>query len=377
MEHLTNQSLGDNNLSSLINGSEESTKFQANQTLNGGQSTLSIIRKFQLFALLVISPVGIILNVFCTRIFYKLKMYKAATGLHMTCISVTDNLAILGIFIFAVNIQNNHSLPIPNIMTQNKHFCKFFFALGAFAMNASSLLLTSCAVQRCISIYFPLKTKQWNMFVVSKYLIATYMFVSLAVGALRFYAARFDEMPNRTMCTVDFLTFNHSWVAATQRVLYFVISNGVTSALTLICTVMIAINLFKSKRQRDSMTSTTSNSVKKEFFITLMLFTVCVVYVSAKMFELTMQSLLVFHRNRNVAPNTLRNMLAFISVAQLLLAVNHSINFFVYFIFLKDFKAYVVSTFQSRQRQPTHGETSVSTTSFSTSLSSALERSRC
>ena len=57
-----------------------------------------VMFKVELYCFLVIIPLGIFLNFLCFIIFLKSKMYKTATGIHVTYLAIADNVVFYGVF---------------------------------------------------------------------------------------------------------------------------------------------------------------------------------------------------------------------------------------------------------------------------------------
>ncbi len=331
---MENTSLADES-NVTTNGSDNYFNIQAS-TFYTSVAAFSVTEKAQLYAFVAVCPLALLLNTLCTAIFLRLKLHKTLSGLHLTCISVIDNLAILGIFTFAVNVQTHVSFP--NVMTVNKYVCKLLFGVGAFALNSSSLLQTSLIVQRCISIYCPLKKRVCQTF------IGIYFLISLAVGSLWYHTATYLNINGVKICAVDNKIFSGAWYFMLQNILYYGARNGVSSGLSVICTALIAFNLLKFRRRRVAVTM--GQNAERQFAISLTLFFVSFVFVTAKIFELVVGRIIAYHWQKGVVTKVYENAIAALPIAQLFLVVNHSTNFFICLVFLQDFREYLVEMFE-------------------------------
>ena len=157
-----------------FNGSSE---FSEEQLLTLYTDMVILADRIRLYGSIVIIPPGIILNILCFVIFYKIEKHKSALGLHMMCMAIADNCILLGIlimedygFIFGKSFR---------IQDFNMVFCRgayIFFNAGPLL---GGLLLASVTVERYCCIAFPLKVKTWNLTRLSKILNVLYFFASL------------------------------------------------------------------------------------------------------------------------------------------------------------------------------------------------------
>lgn len=311
---------------------------------------LLITEKIQLYCYFIIVPLGFVLNCLCTVIFYKTKAYKTPTGLHITCISVTDNIALLGIFVTSVGIHVDETFP--DILITNKYVCKLVYGVATFGLNISSLLLTSATIERCISVSFPLKIKSVNMLFFTKICITLYFIVSLVFGGLWYYSITYIKIFDEIVCTLNFEIYNLQWFAVLQNIIYYGFANGVSSAICLFCTTVIAFHLYKAKRHRLALTNeNTITQNSKEFRISLMLFIIATIFVTSKTIELIIDRTLAYHWERNLVTQLYKNVAAAYPISLLLLAINHSVNFLIYLGFLKDFRKCCLLLFQRKTRR--------------------------
>ena len=57
------------------------------------------LNKIEMYADLVIIPLGVIMNILCLIIFIKSKISQSPTGLTLTCLSIADNIVLVSIFL--------------------------------------------------------------------------------------------------------------------------------------------------------------------------------------------------------------------------------------------------------------------------------------
>ena len=143
----------------------------------------SKIHAIGLYSVLIISPVGVLLNVLALIVFIKIKNYKTSTGLLLVCIAIADICVLIGMvvtraFVFesSFNMFNSHA--VKYILCKGGPFVYYT------GLVWSGLLLTSVTIERFICITFVLKVKTWNLLKFSKYLARLYLIgsVILATG---------------------------------------------------------------------------------------------------------------------------------------------------------------------------------------------------
>ena len=57
-------------------------------------TVLDVMLQFELYAQLVIIPIGMVLNFLCLIIFIKSKTHKSPTGIHLTYLAVADTIVL-------------------------------------------------------------------------------------------------------------------------------------------------------------------------------------------------------------------------------------------------------------------------------------------
>ena len=160
-----------------------------------------ITEQIELYGSLIITPLGLILNNLSLVIFYKCKLHKTATGLHLICIALADNSVIFGTFFSRSQFWVNY-ISIPDFALINAFCCKAFNFFIDFGFLWNNLLLASATIQRFISIVSPLRANAWNMFYISKFLIAVYIAVSVFFGGAIAYVQEIFTDIDGKVCLV-------------------------------------------------------------------------------------------------------------------------------------------------------------------------------
>ena len=297
-------------------------------------SLLDITQQFELYSDLILVPIGIVPNVWSFWTLYKMRTYQSAAGLHLMLIAIADTVTIIGLF-----FNRSHSfrkyIKIPYFMNMHIILCKGIPLIASLGTIWSGLLLLSATIERFISIAFALKVKSWNLLRISKILIVVHLAISLALSVAWVYYLQFIEMYGKTFCNVE--TKYQDIYHKIDTFTFAVFGNGVCGGLVLIFTTLIAIFLFKSKQQRSSM-SHGSKTSDKEFRITLMLFLVACLFIFTKLPEIVVVQIIIQYADNQPRDQSYANALIAWPVTNVLLILNHSVNFVIYVIFFKTFR---------------------------------------
>ena len=297
-------------------------------------SLLDITLQFELYSDLILVPIGFILNIWTFWTFYKMRTYQSAPGLHLMFIAIADTVTIIGIFFFRSNTWRKY-INIPYFMNTHIILCKGIPLVASLGTIWRGLLLLSATVERFISIAFALKVKSWNLLRVSKILIIVHLLISTSLSVVWVYFLELIEMYETTLCNVDVKYQNIYYEVDT--LIFAVFGNGVCGGLVLIFTILIATFLFKSKHQRSSM-SQSSNKSEKEYRITFMLFLVACLFIFTKLPEIIIVQIGIQYADNRLRDQLYANAMIAAPVTNVLLILNHSVNFVIYLIFFKTFR---------------------------------------
>ena len=297
-------------------------------------SLLDITQQFELYSDLILVPVGIILNVWSFWTFYKMRTYQSAPGLHLMFIAIADTVTMIGLFFYRSHSWRKY-INIPFFMNSHIILCKGIPLIASFGTLWSGLLLLSATVERFVSIAFALKVKAWNLLRISKILIIVHLAISLVLSVAWVYFLELIEMYGTTFCNVE--TKYQDIYHKIDTFTFAVFGNGVCGGLVLIFTILIAIFLLKSKQQRSSM-SHSSKKPDKEFRITFMLFLVACLFIFTKLPEIVVVQIIIQYAENKPRDQRYANALITWPVTNVLLILNHSVNFIIYVIFFKTFR---------------------------------------
>ena len=242
-----------------------------------------ITEQIELYGSLIVTPLGLILNSLSLVIFYKCKLHKTATGLHLICIALADNSVLFGTFFNRSQFWVNY-INIPAFALINTFCCKFFNFFTDFGFLWNNLLLVSATIQRFISIVCPLKANAWNMFYISKFLIAVYILVSVFFGGAIAYVQEIFIDIDRKVCLVPL--DNMKFFEVIYTIGFAVLGNGTCLCVMIIFTVAIAVLLYIIKRKRALLNEGNDTKNDNEFRISLMLIIVTALFILSRVLDL-------------------------------------------------------------------------------------------
>ena len=287
-----------------------------------GIAALRITEQIDLYGEFVLVPPGVVFNIISLVIFCRHSSYRSAIGLHLKCIAVADTLVITTIFV--------SKLRDSNLIKMDLSLCTMNVFLMSVGVPWSGMLLTSATIERFVSIAFVLKVKTWNLFRISKICNLVYFVFSVSFSAVG------------TKINGDFIC---GLVAeASELAQYFnFIGNSILLftflGVTLTFTILIAIFLFLQSKRRRAMVQGHEHQSSKEFQISLMLFIVAVLFTVLRFPRLASFLIRYFYGSKRQFNNKLFvNTVIAWPITNLLLVINHSINFVIYVTFLKSFR---------------------------------------
>ena len=294
------------------------------------------IARIAMYSQLVISPVGLVLNLLCFIVFVKSNTARTATGIHLTFLAIADGVVLLGSYLYLPE-QWTRYIGFPNFRNWNSFSCK----LSLYTLNLgflwSGLLLASTTVERFLSVSFPLKVQSWGLYKISKILMIVYLVGSLAVCSYSIFCSDFVPLEDGVnMCTEIQKGITAKICYIGETIVNIVLSNMVCVVLIVTFTVMISIRLFKYKNRRSELGH--GGDSGKEFQITLMLVIVATLFLILRIPEMIVFQIVYFFSTLNMMNPTLNNLYAVYPIFVILLVLNHSINFFIYMAFLKNFR---------------------------------------
>ena len=247
-------------------------------------------------------------------------------GNYLKSLCVTDNILIVGLCCLSVDVhwQNNLSIPKSYI---NDVTCKIAMYTTSVGVLSTGLILASATVERFLVVAFPLKFRSSNSSIIGTGLISGYFIFSMAVSVG--FAIGGGMSPLGAKCGVSDKIYE-SLVNITHLVAHVIVSIVLCGGVILIFTFAIIICLFRQKRKRNELMN--SSNSQKEFQITAMLVTVTCLFIILRFREMIFVQISLVH------PQIYIKVASWSKLFMLLTIINHSVNFFMYLIFLESFK---------------------------------------
>ena len=150
-----------------------------------------------------------------------------------------------------------------------------------------------------------------------------------------------------------------------------VIMNGICTGLILIFTIAIACKLHQYKRERNTLDINSSNGVpgNKEIKISLMIFIVAIVFILTRFPPFVLYEMNKFFISNQMYSNKhYLNTNAAWSISNVLIVINHSINFVIYMYFFEKFREGFTTCF-SRKENTRNDAENIETISSNVTLS--------
>ena len=256
------------------------------------------------------------------------------------CIAVADTMVILGVFVYK-NVTLNR---FPNILDSihlTKMLCKIITFTRGFGLDWNSMLFASVTIERFISIAFALKIKTFNLLRISKILLFIYFVSCTSVNGLNAYFTENLKSITDIICSFEPQNFPIRDMVTTIVIGIMFVCAGII----LIFTILTAIFLYKYKEKRKALEHPNGNS-GKEFQVSLMLFIVACIFIATRFPETILNTFTSYlaQKQKFDNPNFI-NAAIVRPIIDLLVLINHSINFVIYFIFLKPFRETCIGYF--------------------------------
>ena len=326
------------NFTEAVNESEASTALGQNIS---EETTTELVKLFtksmnknvlfdiHMYGLIILIPLGIIFNSISLIIFQKCLVFSTSIGNHLKCISISDSIVLMGIFLMNIDKYWEEQLKIPVIVSMNNVSCKMSTYVLNVGLLATGLILSSATIERFLAIAFPLKYRSWNTNRTSKIMLSVLFTFSSGVSIFCLFVLGITENGECNVIAKHRKNYDIMFTIVTM-----VIANGICGGIILIFTIIIISLLFRQLRRRNVLSHNSENSSsKKEVRISVMLVSVSVLFILLRYPKLITLKFL--------STTNSRNPLLIKSVSKLgtfFVAVNHSVNFIIYMIYLGSFR---------------------------------------
>ena len=338
-----------------------------NTTIGHGdrEAEILIMFKYQVYIHFVIIPIGFVLNCLCFYIFLKSGVYKSATGIHLTYLAICDNVVIISELF--TDSSNTNRVFAPYLYDNDLVSCKitFFTMLSGFLW--SGVLLTSATFERFLSVAYPLKIKMWNLYGKSKILMVIYLVLSFGLNIFTLLCVESvpsDKGNYQCAATANYIDF----CLYSDIVISTILCNFLTCFLIFVFTILTSIQLFKMAKERSQLSQDADSG--KEFQVSLMLVTVATLFLVLRLPEIISFQMVSFFAGKTFVNS--KSLALVYPVLFIHVTVNHSINFFIYIIFLQRFRETFIQLLPSCFRKCKSG-TGIKTGSQTGSISTSFQ----
>ena len=298
----------------------------------------------------VIIPIGFILNSFCLIVFVKTRIFKSASGIHLTFLAVADNVILVALFLYNTEDWSQYS-GLPNFRNYGFALCTGSHFAAAAGLLWSGALLASATIERFLSVAVPFKVKTWNLYDKSKILIFVYFVIACILAGYEFFCYSMQVV---TPSDTKECLYSEKYAKVCNifdTVVNSVLSNGICFCLILVFTILIGIFLQRAKAVRTRLNKSGETESKSEFQITLMLVIVAVAFLAFRIPEMVLYQMRRYFKAENITNSTSENVESLYPIFLVLVLCNHSVNFFIYVTFLKTFRQAFLRLFKCSARK--------------------------
>ncbi len=309
------------------------TEVENNNTVHLPE--VSLERKIWFYSYLFFTPVGVVLNLTSVVVLCILKEHKRCLGLKMIFLALADSVFIGGMCLFLINNMYSTHRIIPNIIGMSKTFCLLTSTLFLHTgVTCSSTFLAAITVERYLIIAFPLRVKAWNLLRFTIIFFCAVFIISFLSSIPMIFALDVVERGTIELCKLK-AGARHHFI----NIMY--VQNAVNGTNTVIIatfTFLICLCLAKARKWRHDMTNSVQRT-ESDFKVSVMVVVVASLFVLTRTPQLVLSVIMEENIKRGNTDTTFfRNAMKYYPFGDLFVLVNHSVNFFVYFAFLKKFR---------------------------------------
>ena len=285
-----------------------------------------LLQDITMYGILVWVLLGFVLNCLSLIIFMNSRGFSTSIGTHLKSMAVADNIQIVAVLFRSADDHWETKLNFPQFYTMNDVFCKLISYLLSVGQISTGVILASATIERFLAVAFPLKFKSWNLNLLSKILIGIYFIVSFGISIIPLMAREINA--NGESCVIP--ERYETLIKINVLVSISIFANGICGGSILLFSILIIVMLFIQRRKRIDLGNTSTSNSHKEFRITVMLMVVAGLFIILRLPKLTMLN--VERRNSSF------DKISWSNFTNLLVVINHSVNFIIYLIFLEAFR---------------------------------------
>ena len=317
--------------------SEVSEMDRGNSPKQSNRGKFELLQDITMYGILISVLLGFVLNTLSLIVLITSKNFSSSIGTHLKSLAVADNIQIIAILFRSVDGNWEKKLHFPVFYTLNDAFCMLISYLLSVGRISTGVILASATVERFLAVAFPLKFKSWNLNLLSKIVIGIYFLIAFGISIIPLIAR---EIAPNGRCVVKEKYDN--LVQTNILLSHSIFANGICGGSILLFNTFIIASLFKYRKKRDDLSNTSSSHSQKEFQITIMLLVVACLFIILRLPKLIILN--IARRSRSL------EMISWSNFTNVLVAINHSINFVIYFIFLKPFRDACVNCLYLKRR---------------------------
>lgn len=264
---------------------------------------------------MVLCPVGYVLNGLSFRVFWRMcKKHKQAIMLVLMALSVADTVATMVEIDYVISANTGFS------WTQNTNIgCKVIPYLTYVARDCSNVFCLLVALERFVSVYFPLKVSLWFTRKRIKIAIGCIVFVITSLEIYRLIAFKHGVQKGMHYCgrIVKYADISRKFTLALTQCLAFLVSWACICVLNF----LIVLRLRKWRRQRSDLGAKNEGS---DIGLTLMFLCMSVFSFSMNILAFVNVGSLL-HSGKTYITNYSK-----LTISSIMLLANHSCNFIFY-----------------------------------------------
>ena len=288
----------------------------------------NVFAHIHMYGLIILIPLGIIFNSLSLIVFRISKDFSTSIGNHLKCISISDSIMLVGMLLTSTNEYWEEKLGLPDIFSMNNFSCKMSMYVAKVGCISTGLIMTSATIERFLAIALPLKYRSWNTLRTSKIILSVFFILSIGISTFVLF---FREITEKGKCGV--IEKHRKIYDLMYTIFPTAIANGICGSVILIFTLMIIGLLFHQSRVRNALTNNSvgSNS-KKEIRVSVMLVSIASLFILLRFPKVIIMKLILANSGNPLLIQSVSKLVTF------LIAVNHSVNFVIYMIFMESFR---------------------------------------
>ena len=263
----------------------------------------NVFAHIHMYGLIILIPLGIIFNSLSLIIFRKSKDFSTSIGNHLKCISISDSIMLIGMFLTSTNEYWEENLGLPDIFSLNYFSCKMSMYVAKVGCISTGLIMTSATIERFLAIAFPLKYRSWNTLRTSKIILSVFFILSIGISTFVLF---FREITEKGKCGV--IEKHRKIYDIMYTIFPTAIANGICGSVILIFTLMVIGLLFHQSRVRNALTNNSvgSNS-KKEIRISVMLISIASLFILFRFPKVIIMKLILANSGNELLIQSMQN----------------------------------------------------------------------